>query len=79
MTDQPDQPRTPAEGTLRGSEWFGLATPDKDDTVHEIELTTEQATHVLQDGAVMFTSDPDILVDEDGTLIEREDARPPSP
>jgi hypothetical protein len=50
----------------------------KDGTFHEIELTAEQAMDVLQGRAVTFTSAevPDIGVDEDGTLTEREDARP---
>jgi hypothetical protein len=60
----------PPEGILR--------IRAKDGTFHEIELTAEQAMDVLQGRAVAFTSPevPDIGVDEDGTLTEREDARP---
>jgi hypothetical protein len=80
MTDKPEEPRTPPEGLLRASEWFGLATPGKDDAVHEVELTAKQATDLLQGRALTFTSPevPDIVVDDDGTLTERDDARPGS-
>lgn len=46
--------------------------------VREVELTDDQARDLLAGRPVTWTSPevPDIAVDEDSTLIEREDARP---
>lgn len=75
MTDELEELRVPL---LRASKWFGLSPTDKDDTVREIQLTARQATDFRQGHAFMFTQPkvPDIAVDNDGTIIERGDARP---
>ena len=50
-----------------------------DAVAREVEFTDEQANQYLQRGWIAWTSPevPDyVSVDEDGTLIEREDGRP---
>jgi hypothetical protein len=49
-----------------------------DGTIRETEITAEQAEDLMDGHAITWRSPevPDISVDDDGTIIEREDARP---
>lgn len=51
-----------------------------DGTAHEIELTAGQVLDLGAGEAIAyFPRDEQILVDEDGTIIRRESARPDGP
>ena len=65
MTDKPEEPAVPR-------------MPANDGTIHEVELTPEQGDGRAARAArsLHLTEVADIGVDEDGRIIERDDARP---
>jgi len=57
---------------------YTLRSTLPDGTASEILLTPDQAADLVEGRPVAFAAPqvPDVLVDDDGTIIEREDARP---
>jgi hypothetical protein len=55
-----------------------LRMPFDDGTIRELKVTAEQAMDVMRGRTITWRSPevPDLSVDEAGTIIEHEDARP---
>lgn len=69
--------RTTRTATIAHMPTFRARDPETG-VIQELDITDEQASDLLAGRAVSWFSPevPDVVVDEDGTLIEREDARP---
>jgi hypothetical protein len=87
LREKPAAPKTieregsvPARATVDGMETtdtFTFRSTEQDGTIREIELTPEQALDLGAGKAIAYTPrDERIVVDDDGTITYREDARP---